>query len=99
MATPGLTSHEATVQRREIFVGSLSQLPPVMTRGAKVSNDPQGGMMMPEFKATGGSTPGTRSIQIMGPWEYSKLRLSEQEIRAMITPPQRAIPNPCPVSW
>ena len=89
----------ATVHRGEIFVGSLSQLPPVMTRGPRVSNDSQGGMAMPEFKATSGPNTGVRSIQVMAPWEYSKLRLSEQEIRAMVTPPQRAIANPCPVSW
>jgi hypothetical protein len=93
------TAFEATVHRGEIFVGSLSQLPPVMTRGPRVSNNSHGGMSMPEFKATNGSNTGVRSIQVMGPWEYSKLRLSEQEIRAMVTPPQRAIPNPCPVSW
>jgi hypothetical protein len=89
----------AIVHRGEILIGSLSRLPPVMTRGPRVSNDSQGGMAMPEFKAGNVSNTGARSIQVMGPWEYSKLRLSEQEIRAMVTPPQRAIANPCPVSW
>lgn len=88
-----------TVHRGEIFVGLLSRLPPVMTRGPRVSHDSQGGMAMPDFKAASGSNTGVRSIQVMAPWEYSKLRLSEQEIRAMVTPPQRAIANPCPVSW
>jgi hypothetical protein len=87
------------LQRGEIFTGSLSQLPPVMTRGPRVSNDSHGGMAMPGFKAASGTNTGVRSIQVMGPWEYSKLRLSEQEISAMVTPPQRAIANPCPVSW
>lgn len=79
-------------------VRSVQTLPPVMTRGPR-SNNSHGGMAMPEFRPSNDRNSSVRSIQTMGPWEYSKLRLSEQEIRAMIAPPQRAIANPCPVSW
>ncbi|KIM31784.1 hypothetical protein M408DRAFT_327218 [Serendipita vermifera MAFF 305830] len=79
------------------LVPPMQSLPPVMTRGPRPKND--GGMAMPEFKASNTLNSSVRSIQIMGPWEYSRLRLSEQEIRAMIAPPKRAIANPCPVSW
>jgi hypothetical protein len=84
--------------RINIAVEPMAKLPPVMTRGPRPAND-NGRMTMPEFKASSGLNPGVRTIQMMGPWEYSKLRLSESEISAMIAAPPRAVANPCPVSW
>ncbi|KAG8748976.1 hypothetical protein FRC14_001784 [Serendipita sp. 396] len=73
-------------------------VPEVMTRGPRRSTD-MGGLSMPDFKAPLIRPNVVRSIEMMGPWEHSKLKLSEAEIAAMITAPKPAIPNPCPVSW
>jgi hypothetical protein len=56
-------------------------------------------MAMPDYRPSNYSAEGVRKIETMGPWEYSKLRLSEAEIQAMIAPPKPVIANPCPVTW
>ncbi|KAG8833404.1 hypothetical protein FRC17_010730 [Serendipita sp. 399] len=76
----------------------LSQgMPETMTRGPRRSTD-MGGFTMPDYKSPPMRPNVVRSIEMMGPWEHSKLKLSEAEIAAMITAPKPAIPNPCP-AW
>ena len=77
----------------------MAELPQTMTRGPRTSSETRGALDMQEFRAQPNRTANSRSIEMMGPWEHSKLRLSEAEIAAMISAPLPVIPNPCPITW
>ncbi|CAG7854063.1 SubName: Full=Uncharacterized protein {ECO:0000313/EMBL:CCA69591.1} [Serendipita indica DSM 11827] len=71
-----------------------------MTRGPRTSSETRGALSMQQFRAQQPARMGAvRSIDMMGPWEHSKLRLSEAEIAAMISAPLPVVANPCPISW
>lgn len=102
------TARELSVlQRIESVYTLATQLPKVMTRGPRMASEGGGGMALPEYRSPSSNsvqsptstTPSVRRIEMMGPWEYSKLRLSEAEIQAMVPPPKPAVANPCPVTW
>lgn len=86
-------------RRPEILLPQAARLPEVMTRGPRLSNERGGSMAMPEYRVPVQRNANLRRIEEMGPWEYSRLRLSEAEIAVMIPAPKPVIANPCPVTW